>query len=265
MNRAVNHYLCPPAMAMLDFLDAAASANFQSVGLTIGSLDEMPIKKLQQELMARDLQISSINTAGYFFPTATAAVDQEAINLRLLQVAAELQPANGVNLIVGGSTELDLASARESAMAKSALLAATAKQYGTRLLLEPMHPLNVRSKGCVNTLRQAAQWLTQIPELALNVDLFHSWWDPDLEDALSGTLGEIGVLQICDIVIDPKTNLPLRGPLDEGFLDWRVAVKRFAKQFPDTPVELELFAAQMPDRDSLGVMSAGGRLMKAVF
>jgi sugar phosphate isomerase/epimerase len=264
-NRGVSHYLCAPEMTVLAFFDSAVVAGFQSVGLTISALEEMPIKTLRSELISRELEVSSINTAGYFFSKDQGFANQSMINQRLLQAAAELNPVNGVNLIVGGSSDMNLSDARDFAIEQSAVLAAQAKRLGTRLLLEPMHPLQARSKGCVNTLKQAGEWLKHIPELTLNVDLFHSWWDPDLEAALRGDFGEIAVLQVCDVVIDQATNIPYRAPLGEGFLDWQSPVQQMLKGFPGAPVELELFAQQMPGRDSLSVMVQGAQQMKKIL
>lgn len=262
--RSVSHYLCSSEMTVLAFLDAALDAGFSSVGITTRALNEMPLKKLRNELVARRLSVSSVNTAGYFFPTDHANSVQDLENQRLLQAASELESVNGVNLIVGGSAEMNLSDARDLALEKSAALAAQAKRYGTRLLLEPMHPIQARSKGCVNTLKQASEWLKQIPELTLNVDLFHSWWDPDLDATLEGLFGEIAVLQICDVVIDQRTNVASRAPLGEGFLDWQASVKKIIKYFPDAPIELELFAEQMPSRNSMAVMEESARRMKTI-
>ncbi len=263
--RSVSHYLCAPDMTALEFFDAALEAGFSGVGITTRALNEMPLKTLRSELVARQLVVSSVNTAGYFFSNEQGNKDQELVNLQLLQAAAELNSVNGVNLIVGGSVQMGLSNARDLALEKAALLAAQAKRYGTRLLLEPMHPIQARSKGCVNTLKQASEWLKHIPELTLNVDLFHSWWDPDLHAALAGQFGEIAVLQICDVVVDQHTNVASRAPLGEGFLDWQASVQQIIKYFPNAPIELELFAEQMPDRNSMAVMEESARQMKTIL
>ncbi|MCD8504345.1 MAG: sugar phosphate isomerase/epimerase [Burkholderiaceae bacterium] len=184
--------------------------------------------------------------------------------MRLLDAAAELDAANGVNLIVGSSPDVPLTDARKLALEKSAELASEAKKRGTRLLLEPMHPLQARSKGCVNTLKQASDWLESIPDLCLNIDLFHSWWDPDLKAALTGKLGTVAIVQICDVVTDPMTNLPKRAPLGEGFVDWSELSGSALSAFPDIPIELEWFADQMTDRDTTTLMRSDAKQMQTL-
>ena len=264
VNISVSHYVCPSDMTLLTFLDQIVDAGFTSVGLTVRALDEMPVSQIRQALQVRGLGVSSVNTAGYFFEANEAATKQTALNQRLLDAAAELEAANGVNLIVGSSALLPLTQIRNQALEQAGELAAMAKARGTRLLLEPMHPLQARNKGCVNTLAQAAHWLTAIPELALNIDLFHSWWDPSLEAALQGDCGQVAVVQICDLLIDPKTNLPRRAPLNEGTLDWSSLVETVLGVSPSVPIELEWFADQMHDRNAIALMQNDAKLMRTL-
>lgn len=259
---AVSHYVCPADVTLLTFLDRVTEAGFERVGLTVKALNEMPLAKLRAELKARGLGVSSVNTAGYFFQSHQANIDQADLNLRLLDAAAELEASNGVNLIVGSRYDQPLVDIRQQALEKSIELAAQAKSRGTRLLLEPMHPLQAGAKGCVNTLAQAAGWLAAVPDLWLNVDLYHSWWDPDLERVLTGQLGRVAVFQICDVVTAMNTNLPSRAPLGEGFIDWPTWVMQVATSYPEIPIELEWFADQMPDRDWLSMMRSDAQKMQ---
>jgi sugar phosphate isomerase/epimerase len=261
---AISHYLCPASMSLIEFLNLACQNGFTGIGLTVRALKEMPLAQLRQELRARALSVSSVNTAGYFFEPWDPLTNQSELNRWLLDAAAELESTNGVNLIVGSSTTMPLDQARKIALDRSAELALEAKSRGTRLLLEPMHPMQARGKGCVNTLQQAAQWLREIPELSLNVDLFHSWWDPDLQSTLDGQLGKVAVVQICDVIIDPLTNLSRRSPLGEGFLDWQHFSQRALAACADLPIELEWFADQMPERDTLAMLINDARLMHAL-
>ena len=261
---AVSHYLCRPGMTLTQFMDSLVAAGINSIGITVSALDEVPIANLRRELKARDLGVSSVNTAGYFFEPWAQATDQDALNLRLLDAAAELESVNGVNLIVGGSADLALDDARRIALEKSMELDRQAKSRGTRLMLEPMHPLQARAKGCVNTIGQASQWLEAMPGLSMNIDLFHSWWDPDLHGALSGEFGPISVMQICDVAIDSATNLPRRAPLGEGFVDWMTLCQKVLQTFPTAPIELEWFADQALDRDTQALLANDMRQMQAL-
>jgi len=262
-NFGVSHYLCPPDTNLIQFLNAAAAAGYTSIGLTERALSELAIATISSELRARDMTVSSVNTAGYFLYRDERRAKQDEINEHLLRAASELEVANGVNLIVGGNPTVDLATSRAFALEKSGELALRAAQLGTRLLLEPMHPTQVTGKGCVNTLAQAFEWTQAIDGLLLNLDLYHSWWDPDLIPTLEGAMAPVGVVQICDVAFSPDSQLTSRVPLNEGKIDWGQTVDFLVKHKPNIPIELELFESQLTGRDGLDLLAQNARHIRS--
>jgi sugar phosphate isomerase/epimerase len=262
-NFGVSHYLCPPDTSLIQFLDASLSAGYTSIGLTERALSELPIATISRELRARDMTVSSVNTAGYFLYRDERRAKQDKINEYLLQAASELEVANGVNLIVGGNPTVDLVTARAFALEKSGELALRAAELGTRLLLEPMHPTQVTGKGCVNTLAQAFEWTGLIDGLFLNLDLYHSWWDPDLARTLDGDMAPLGVVQICDVAFTPESQISSRVPLTEGKIDWGRTVAFLVKHKPNIPIELELFESQLTGRDGLDLLAQNARHIRS--
>jgi sugar phosphate isomerase/epimerase len=244
---SVNHYLCPACTGIETFLDEARNYGFQAVGLTEAALQSLPISDLRAELEARGLGVSSINSAGFFLYEGDAAREQEKRNARLIEQAAALGWGR-LNVIVGGSTVLELSEARELAETRLAAFAREAEMAGVQLILEPMHMLNIRTKSCFNSIGQMERLFERIPGLTLNADLFHLWWDPDLERLLRGDSVPVGLFQICDVVIPEGDVIPRRVPLGEGFVPWTDYVRTVAGAFPAIPIELELFADQLPGR-----------------
>jgi len=264
-NFGVSHYICPNDVPLLAFLDAVVASGFSSIGLTERALHELPLATINRELRARELTVSSVNTAGYFLFEGAQREAQNRINDFLLDAATQLQAVNGINLIVGGSHKIALQDARALAFEKSCELAQRAQSLGTRMLLEPMHPIQTSGKGCVNTLRQAQQWTDGIAGLTLNLDLFHSWWDPDLAQTLEGRMAPVAVMQICDVSVSPETMMPSRVPLGEGQIDWQSPVKQMILQDPTRPIEVELFANQLPGRDCLQLLSSSAEQLISLF
>lgn len=256
---SVNHYLCPHPMDLVTFLDRLRSEGFTGVGLTEAALRSLPLSVIKQELSARGLALTSLNTAGFFLQEGDAARAQELRNATLLQQAAECQGA--LNVIVGGSSSLPLTDARELAADRLALFAREARDMGVQLIVEPLHPMNVRTKSCFNTIRQMEVLFDRIPDLTLNADLFHLWWDPDLERLLSGASIPIGLFQICDIAIPEGELIPRRVPLGEGFVPWSDYINIARKAFPLAPIELELFADQLPGRNLEALLSESASML----
>lgn len=244
---SVNHYLCPPAVTAIDFFEQIATAGFNGVGLTQSVLQTLPTSDLNSTLQRLDLGISSLNTCGFFLHDGEQAVAQDEQNQWFLQQARAL--GKKLNVIVGGSSTMALSDAREQAFVRLQLLAEQALELDVALMVEPLHHLNVRSKSCFNSISQLVPIFDRIPNLTLNADLFHLWWDPDLERLLRGELLPVGLLQICDVSLTAEHPAPRRAPLDEGSIPWRSYVRLARENFPDVPIELELFADQLPGRE----------------
>lgn len=257
----INAYLCPADMTLPAFLDRVVAYGFCGVGLTQRSLDEMPLPMLRQELRARGLGVSSLNSAGYF--VADDMRPHEARNLALLDAAAALE-AHALNVIVGATPDLALREARARASDGLAWLAGEAVACGVTLVLEPLHPNTAMLRSCINTIAHCA---AVAPGMALNLDYFHLWWDPDLDALTDGTGAPLGLVQVCDVGgALPEGGLPRRLPLDEGLLPsgWRDLLARCATSWPAVPVELELFADQMPGRDIEPILAETVRLLSGL-
>lgn len=252
---AVNHYLCPESMGIQTFLAQVSDGGFDAVGLTHAALGELSAVELKLELKKRNLRVSSVNTAGGFLLEGDLALAQAARNSALLQQASEFDGVS-LNVIVGGSATLPLPVARELAAKRLAAFAQEAAALKVQLVVEPLHFLNVRTKSCINTIAQVESLFKDIPGLLLNADLFHLWWDPDLEKLLSGQSVPIGLLQICDVAFSEAEPIPRRVPLGEGCIPWAAHVRTARKSFPNTPIELELFAEQLPERRFEDILSA---------
>lgn len=261
---AVNHYLCPVSMPLITFLDQICAHGFDAVGLTVAALEALPLQRLKRELEVRGLQVSSVNSAGFFLFDGEAALAQAKRNRLLVEQTAELE-CTRLNIIVGGSASQPLAAARQAAITHLARFAEEASRLGVSLLIEPLHPLNVRGNCCFNTISQIETVFSIVPGLRLNADLYHLWWDPDLEKLLRGDSVPIGLLQICDVATNETGQVPRRTPLGEGFLPWGEYVKAVRRTFPGAPVEIELFADQLPGRPVEGILSSSAAALTTLL
>jgi sugar phosphate isomerase/epimerase len=77
-------------------------------------------------------------------------------------------------------------------------------------------------RACVNTLGQALDLCEKLGDgVGVAVDVYHTWWDPDLEGqiARAGRLGRVLAYHICDWLV-PTTDLLLdRGMMGDGVID----------------------------------------------
>lgn len=244
---SVNQYLCPPSMRPTAFMDQVKLFGFNGTGITQAALSSLEAHTMAEEHAQKNLSITSLNSAGFFLLKGEAARAQEEQNSRLLEQAAALGNVK-LNVIVGGTDLIPLSEARSLAASRLESFADQARSQGVELMIEPLHHLNVRTKSCFNTISQLSPLFDRVPGLTVNVDLFHLWWDPDLDDLVNGKSLPVGLLQICDVALLNGITAPRRVPLGEGCIAWADHIKSVKRSFPGVPVELELFADQMPER-----------------
>lgn len=256
---AVNHYLCPPGVSLGEFAGVVADAGFDGIGLTQAAVSEAAPSALRSLLSDRGLNVSSVNTSGFFLGQDA---QQARCNERLLATAAALE-APALNVIVGAADASTLLeTARAQAEDALAAFAAQARKAGVQLLVEPLWMSNAFTKSCFNSISHARQVFSRIPGLKLNLDYYHLWCDPDLGDTLRGQGCPVGLLQICDVDWADTPNQAVRAPLGEGRLNVLTQLQALQQAPGDYPVELELFINQHPGRDYAALIRDAARQLR---
>ncbi|NNM74181.1 sugar phosphate isomerase/epimerase family protein [Enterovirga aerilata] len=263
---SLNHYITPDGYPLARFLDEAAEAGAEGVGLTERALSETALPELKRALRDRSLAVTSVNSAGFFlWSDADRAAQQSETNSRLIASAAELG-ADTLVLIGGGLHDLGgeypghLAAARARLDDAIPAILEEATRAGVRLGIEPMHPLRIFTKACLNTLAQTEALLQRHPGLGVVLDLFHSWWDPDLHDAIGRIAERITLVQVCGVT-QPRTELalPRRCLLGEGVVDLPAILSTLSRAGYRGRFEFELFAPDLDGRAPADVMRAAIR------
>ena len=161
---------------------------------------------------------------GGFFPAADAAGRQAAVdhNKVMLDEAAALG-ADQLVLVVGAVPGLPLAEARVQVAEGIAACAEHAGAAGVKLAIEPLHPMYAGDKSCVNTIASAREVCDGVGHrlVGVAVDVYHVWWDPDLE-AQVAALGEEGRLfgfHVCDWRVPTRDLLTDRALMGDGCID----------------------------------------------
>lgn len=255
---SVNHYICPDGYAVERFLDDAVDVGARAVGLTVRALDEIGVTRLTTELADRALRVSSLNSVGYLTDGPGPDRDrQDALNRRLVDAAAALD-ADVLTAITGGLAEADM----QRAVARSRIadglreLDGIAGAAGVRLGLEPIHPVDIRTKGCVNAIGDALRLTESLPNTSLLVDLYHSWWDADLPTLFGRAIDRVALIQFCGIAEPDPDAKPTRvAPGDSGVVIADMLRAARAAGY-DRVFEFELFAHHLAGREPAAVMRA---------
>ncbi|MDH3233127.1 MAG: sugar phosphate isomerase/epimerase [Alphaproteobacteria bacterium] len=187
-------------------------------------LAECGVTKAAGLIRDAGLHVSGLCRGG-MFPAATAAGRAAALddNRRAVDDAAEIGAACLI-LVVGGLPEgsKDITDARSQVQDGIAATLEHARAVGMPLAIEPLHPMYAADRACVNTLKQANDMCEALGEgVGVAVDIYHLWWDPDLEAeiARAGAAGRILAFHVCDWLV-PTTDLLLdRGMMGDGVID----------------------------------------------
>jgi sugar phosphate isomerase/epimerase len=147
-----------------------------------------------------------------------------------------------------------LARARQTFDAELPGIIETAERHGVRLGVEPMHPLRIFAKGTLNTLAQTAALCARHPKLGVVLDLFHTWWDPDLDAVLPSLVPRLTLVQICGVAQSAEDPLPKRSLPSEGVVDLDHILRLLARSGYRGKFEFELFAQDLDEREPRDIM-----------
>lgn len=255
---SVNHYICPDGYPVERFLDDAAGAGAGAVGLTVRAVDEVGVARLRGLLAERGLRVSSLNSVGYL--TAAAGSErarQDALNRRMIEAAAALD-AQVLTVITGGlaAAEMQIALARSRIADGLRALDRMAGDAGVRLGLEPIHPADIRTKGCVNAIDAALRATEALPHTDLLIDIYHSWWDPGLSPLLGERPETVALIQFCGVVEPDADAKSVRVAPGDGDVDVGGLLGQARAGGYDGIFEFELFAHHLAGRAPVEVMRA---------
>lgn len=161
---------------------------------------------------------------GGFFVDPTTSGRQEAINANkgYIDEAREIG-ADMVVLVVGAVPGLALPEARQHVRDGIHAVCAHAEQAGVKLAIEPLHPMYAADKSCVNRMAEAREICEELnhPMVGIAADLYHIWWDPDVEQELrlAADHGRLFGFHICDWRVDTRHLLTDRGLMGDGCIN----------------------------------------------
>ena len=161
---------------------------------------------------------------GGFFPAVNDDERRRKIadNIALIHASAELG-APLIVLVCGADPRVPLEVARDQVAAGIEAILPEAEKAGVKLAIEPLHPMYADVRSVVNTMKQANDLCARFdhPGLGVAVDVYHVWWDPELETEISrcGRMGRIFAFHVCDWRSPTVDMLNDRGLMGEGCID----------------------------------------------
>jgi sugar phosphate isomerase/epimerase len=240
-----------------------ASKNYSASGvkgITVwrDAISGRNIKQTGEMLRQDGLKIVSLCRGGFFaakeHSRRQSAIDE---NRRTIDEAHEL----GTSLIVlvcGADPAQPLDDSRKQIYDGIADILPDAQAAGVRLAIEPLHPMYSDTRSAINTLAQANDMAESFnsPLVGVAVDVYHVWWDPQLETEIKrcGKKKNILAFHICDWKSPTVDMLNDRGIMGEGCIPLRKIRSWVEAAGFDGFIEVEIFSTYYWKQEQSGFL-----------
>jgi sugar phosphate isomerase/epimerase len=238
-------------------IEGCARAGIKAIAPWRDRLQECGIARAAKLLRQHDIRATALCRGG-MFTAADESLRRAALddNRRAVDEAARID-ALCLVLVVGGLPpgSRDLAGARAQVKDGLAALLPYAREAGIPLVIEPLHPMVAADRACVNTLRQANDLCDALGDgIGIAVDVYHVWWDPELEHEIARAGKRIVSYHVSDWLV-PTTDLLLdRGMMGDGVIDLRRIRGWVEATGYAAPCDVEIFSTKWWRRDPAEVL-----------
>ena len=206
---SVNSYLWPNNINPYEFIETIIKSGIKNIGLHTDFIEEFGVNKLKQELILNHINVTSVNSVGYFTDPYYFKQNEKVLNY------AKILNPDLVCIISGGimggpnpiSNEyesrrenLSIESIRKETLDKIILLFEKASKLNITLGLEPIGSWEILKKGHLNSISSCLK-LIKNNNHKLIVDLYHSFTDTNLDTFIKKS-PKLGLLQFSNIKFD---------------------------------------------------------------
>ncbi len=225
---AIHERLAIHTMTTKPWSLAEAAAHYSARGVNgisvwIEALQGISAAQARQIIDDAGLMVPALVRGGFFCdPSATQRLGRIDHNRRLIETAAQLG-AEMIVLVVGAAPGQPLGRQRGWVRDGIEALLADAQSAGVKLAIEPLHPMYAADRSCINRIAEARQICEALDHrfLGVAVDVYHVWWDPDLESEIA-RLGQLDALlgyHLCDWRVPTRDLLNDRALMGDGCID----------------------------------------------
>ena len=272
-NLSINSYLWPNDRSPFEFIETIAKARIKNIGLHTDFINNFGVNKLKQELTLNKINVTSINSVGYF--TDPYYFKQ---NEKVLQSAKILNP-DLVCLITGGimggpnpiSNEytsdnniIDIKGLRDETSQNIISLFEEASKLNLTLGLEPIGSWEILKKGHFNSIASCLK-LVKDNNHKLIIDLYHSFTDADLDTFLRKS-PNLGLLQFSNISFDknlrPIGRKTINNLNNQNNLDLSKYIKYIFNRKDKIKIEFEVFQSDVNEDPKEIILNLKSEILK---
>lgn len=219
------HTMTNKPWTLAQCVDAYAGTGVGGISVWRNVIEPIGITEAARIVRGSGLKVPALVRGG-FFPAFEADKRQAALddNRSCIDEAAALG-AEMVVLVVGAVVGMTLPEARKQVAESLSHLLPYAEANRVKLAIEPLHPMYADDRSCINRMKEAREVCEQLKSewLGIACDVYHVWWDPDLESEISncGSQNLLFGFHICDWKANTADLLNDRGLMGEGAIPIR--------------------------------------------
>jgi sugar phosphate isomerase/epimerase len=220
----INHVTVMQQWSVKQLIEGVQRHGIGAISIWRDKLRECGAAETARMLEGQGLVVTSLCAAGLITtPEAAEAVGAIDELKRAIDEAAAIG-AGCLMFVAGGVDARDksLESTRSRVLERLANLAPYARAAGTRIALEPLHPMACATRSVLNSVQLANDWCDALRAedvFGIAIDTYAVWWDPDLSREIARAGKRICAFHISDWLADTQDLRLDRGMMGDGLID----------------------------------------------
>lgn len=246
LSRLCIHTITTKPWSLEQAVEKYLLSGIKGVSVWRSALEGKNLQECDNLLKVSGLEVVSLVRGGFFTgnskKTRSHALDE---NKRAIEEAKSIG-ADMLVLVCGATPGQSLEQSREQIRIALEALIPYAEENNIRLAIEPLHPMYADTRSAINTMRQANELAEHFntPWLGVALDVYHVWWDPDLEQQIyqCAIHDNLYAVHLCDWKSPTVDMLNDRGIMGEGVIEIQKIIDWLKKVEYDGFYEVEIFS-----------------------
>ena len=206
---SINSYMWPRNIDPFEFIETIIKSGIKNIGLHTDFIEEFGANKLKQELALNRINVTSINSVGYFTDQYYFKQNEKVLNFaKVLNSELICVISGGImggpnpvsNKFVSTGNRLLIENIRRDTLNKINSLFEKASKLNLTLGIEPIGSWEILKKGHLNSISSCLK-LVKNNNHKLIIDLYHSFTDIDLDTFVKKS-PKLGLLQFSNVKFD---------------------------------------------------------------
>lgn len=244
---SINQVTMHKRWSLAEAISGLARHDVHGIAVWRDKLAELGVDEAASRLRGEGMTVTAYCVGGLLGMLDDACFQRRLDDNRRIIDEAAMIDAQCVMMVAGGLPEgcRDLVGVRARCLEGLSALMPHAKQAGVTLALEPLHPMTAASRSCLTTMAQANDWYEQLgggAELGIAVDVYHVWWDPELERQIQRAKDRIIAFHVSDWLMKTVDLRLDRGMMGDGVIDIPPIREMVERSGYNGLIEVEIFS-----------------------